>query len=558
VRRPLFLLILLCILGADIYGQTPATFLSTASVRFQELSCTTFENVRCADQFASGSSTGGIAEAYANGPSTGVKVILGQDVMISSSQTITLTANKPLILDLNGKSILFSHTSGAGLTIFDASSGQYRTHLEISNGVLDYSGRSSGVTGLVVGNKAQGSLRQLNFINFHTTNSIALSLAGGATGAEDLDLSSIAFINNYTALNVGASSNQNRFSSLWFQANVNAVVATDASNLTFDDCLVQSSTGTTPVQFVASTLNVTGISLDGCYFENNGDGTTSSRQILFNAASGLTVSNVRVQGGTFEGLTNGQYGQVYGVTGFGSLHYLTRIGNAYNDFSGGLSASFTGIQRHFAALENYGNLTWTPPINNIYGAETTAPDALNVNVQNGHLLLGGGNVATVFGQYTTGQGYATWVQARNLLGANDTAYAFIVNPLGGKVGIGKNNPKVELDVNGTVNGTGLQQNGAAASNHCLLGNGTIYTDSPNCVLTSQLPIAGSGTTTSATSDAFTITGVTGSSHCVFAAANARAAANITTSYISAVSSNTVTLSHTAAASMVYNFVCTIN
>lgn len=66
------------------------------------------------------------------------------------------------------------------------------------------------------------------------------------------------------------------------------------------------------------------------------------------------------------------------------------------------------------------------------------------------------------------------------------------------------------------------------------------------------------TTTAATSDAATVTGATSSSHCSLAAKNASAATNITTSYISATASNSVTVTHTATSGMTYDILCTAN
>jgi hypothetical protein len=66
------------------------------------------------------------------------------------------------------------------------------------------------------------------------------------------------------------------------------------------------------------------------------------------------------------------------------------------------------------------------------------------------------------------------------------------------------------------------------------------------------------TTTAATSDAATVTGATSSSHCSLAAKNASAATNITTSYISATASNSVTVTHTATSGMTYDILCSAN
>jgi len=74
--------------------------------------------------------------------------------------------------------------------------------------------------------------------------------------------------------------------------------------------------------------------------------------------------------------------------------------------------------------------------------------------------------------------------------------------------------------------------------------------------TSYPVLKGVLTTTAATSDAVTITGVTSTSNCVFGEANATAATNVATTYISAVAANTVTVTHTATAGMIYNIHCT--
>jgi hypothetical protein len=75
---------------------------------------------------------------------------------------------------------------------------------------------------------------------------------------------------------------------------------------------------------------------------------------------------------------------------------------------------------------------------------------------------------------------------------------------------------------------------------------------------SHLMVVGTLTTTSAASDTLTLQGVTSSSHCTFSAANASAATNIASSYISSVSNNAVTLAHTATSGMIYNFACSKN
>lgn len=66
------------------------------------------------------------------------------------------------------------------------------------------------------------------------------------------------------------------------------------------------------------------------------------------------------------------------------------------------------------------------------------------------------------------------------------------------------------------------------------------------------------TTTSGTSDNVTVTGMTASGHCGLTATNASAATNIATTYISSKTTNQITVTHTATASMTYDILCTPN
>lgn len=65
-------------------------------------------------------------------------------------------------------------------------------------------------------------------------------------------------------------------------------------------------------------------------------------------------------------------------------------------------------------------------------------------------------------------------------------------------------------------------------------------------------------TAAATTDTVAITGMTSSGHCTFSATNASAATNIATTYISAKTTNQITVTHTATASMTYDIMCTSN
>lgn len=76
------------------------------------------------------------------------------------------------------------------------------------------------------------------------------------------------------------------------------------------------------------------------------------------------------------------------------------------------------------------------------------------------------------------------------------------------------------------------------------------------VLTTTLPA--SITTTAATSDNVTITGMAATGHCSLAATNTTAATNIATTYISNKTTNQITVTHAAVAGMSYDILCTVN
>lgn len=69
-------------------------------------------------------------------------------------------------------------------------------------------------------------------------------------------------------------------------------------------------------------------------------------------------------------------------------------------------------------------------------------------------------------------------------------------------------------------------------------------------------IVGSLTTSAATSDTPTILGIKSGSHCQLQATNASAATNIATTFVSAVTTNQVTVTHVATAGMIYGVTCT--
>jgi hypothetical protein len=73
-----------------------------------------------------------------------------------------------------------------------------------------------------------------------------------------------------------------------------------------------------------------------------------------------------------------------------------------------------------------------------------------------------------------------------------------------------------------------------------------------------LAIPASFTTTSGASDNVTIQGVTSNSHCELQPTNASAAANLSTTYVSAKATNQITVTHTKTSGMTFDILCTSN
>ena len=124
-------------------------------------------------------------------------------------------------------------------------------------------------------------------------------------------------------------------------------------------------------------------------------------------------------------------------------------------------------------------------------------------------------------------------------------------PLGLQFGAGTvvtsiNGTDTHLLSSGTISGGAgtplcLDSNGGSTTSGCFSG-----------------VFVGSLTTTASTSDNVTVTGATASSHCWISPTNASAATNIATTYISTKAANTITITHTATASMTYDIGCTAN
>ena len=96
----------------------------------------------------------------------------------------------------------------------------------------------------------------------------------------------------------------------------------------------------------------------------------------------------------------------------------------------------------------------------------------------------------------------------------------------------------------------------------LVDNGTILTYKGTQIAPSvgTVVVTGSGTYTTATSDIFTVTGATSSSHCTFSPTNVTASADLLADFISTKATNAITITHSAttASGGTVDILCTVN
>lgn len=94
----------------------------------------------------------------------------------------------------------------------------------------------------------------------------------------------------------------------------------------------------------------------------------------------------------------------------------------------------------------------------------------------------------------------------------------------------------------------------------LSGNFTAhrFTSYPDASGTVGLAVLGSLTTTAATTDNVTLTGMTASGHCQLTATNTSAATNVATTFVSNKTTNQITVTHTAISGMTYDVSCSPN
>jgi hypothetical protein len=309
------------------------------------------------------------------------------------------------------------------------------------------------------------------------------------------------------------------------------------------------------------TINIHGAG----YFEANcsgGDANAADIRI-----TGATTLGLTVQGAYFSHAAGGNYGcAVFADATTGSAFIRDNValkprstcGTDYkiknSDTTTGYSGYFIGPNTYLNTGNTEYSFTGTGPMSYLGQAlngVTYFPDGISIapnhyKVGNGEAITEDGAGGYNFGTNTSptncyrfynGAAGGTLVGQIDCSGNYKNAHGTILSSaLTGDHG---NSTQLQLS-----DGTGTSGNLAKFD-----GNGNI-TNGVAPVLAASL------TTTPGTSDNVTVTGMTSSGHCSLTASNASAATNVATTYISAKTTNHITVTHTATASMTYDVICT--
>lgn len=291
------------------------------------------------------------------------------------------------------------------------------------------------------------------------------------------------------------------------------------------------------------------VSLNGMWFQYTAaQGSESIGTIGSGVAGGMGYSalgNYNLAVGPYA-LANHTFGSANVAVGFEALLNSAGSGDANNTAVGAF------------ALENSSNPTST------FGSDAFGYTALAAATTGGPNSAFGNQTLrnTSTGSYNVGFGYAAG--SGNTTGSNNVFIGDNTFPLGTLTAVNNSvfvGEGTTSSTNSLTNMLVLGYNAqGTASNQVTVGNSSItsYVFGGTTVYPT---VRGTLTMTTATSDVATVTGATSSSVCNFAPTNSTAAASSTVlAYISAVSANSVTISHaaTVANGGTLNILCTIN
>lgn len=329
------------------------------------------------EQYASGSNTGGIQEAYtacqnSSANPTGCRLSLGVDETITGNGVVTVIQNRPLYIELQGHTLNFSCSSGVCLSL-NAQIGGASEIASMAHGKILYTGSNgSSIT----------SVMQITGTDYTHLNDLVFGPPNGATPTSAANylllanfdiakLDTLAFLNNQgTAFTLGTSGTG---------------CATPATVVTLDNVFMSGNSGSTPAAVftgctsdiwvehsqwagntnpvlasIDATGNISHIRFINDQFPSDGDGTSATAIFSINDPNTYANSEMEVTGTSFFAGTPGVNGTVYAFTGAGTNGNLTftREKNLY-----------VGPYAHFATGWVTGNRTlstqeqfsgWTP------------------------------------------------------------------------------------------------------------------------------------------------------------------------------------------------------
>lgn len=315
-----------------------------------------YVNEYYADQYLAGSTTGGIAEAYAACQTnsvnpTGCHVGYQHDETISTSGgTVTVVQGKPLYIDFHGHTLNLACTTGFCLT-FNANVPGGSANFNIEHGQVQYTGGVSG-SNVTAGIKVIGTdymaVRDVTFgpqSGTHPTITSWMLLAN----AEDNIFENVNFINAQSPITLGTGNTGTTpggltlFERCTFNGNAAALQIVSASSQVWfmhDDW--EANTAQTLVNIDNSSgQNIAMIHFQDNVLGNNGDGTSSTALFVMNSAALQANSQIIFEHNDLVAGIPGANATVYKFTGAGTPNFYFRHEN--NLYSGPFGQLFSGF-----------------------------------------------------------------------------------------------------------------------------------------------------------------------------------------------------------------------
>lgn len=519
-------------------------------------------------------------------------ITLSQDITQSSPFVLSTVYGKDMVLDGLNHTINCGAGIGSGVCLTISDLQAFSAHVKLENITFDGTSSVSGATGVVFGSTTffgfQGSSwDNVKIQNFAATGDTAFVWAT----VEDSTTNGVWLINDYAGAEFINASNNNVVSGLHIDFDgAGIALAVDSSSISFPGLLIQGSTSQTPVVISGSSVNITFD--DGCWFENNGDGTSSTRVITMYPGAGNVILTTQFSGCTFNAGSNGHLGYIFGyhwVSG-GTFTPILLTGNTNGgfDFAGewnpadgfnagdfvtlnddtGLAAS-TSITA--TGISTPGIIPSNLTVGSVPYAESTDKKLVNspLYTDGTNVGIGTTNPGAVLhvAQYTAGNkiivedtygGMGKWGLAVGIPTVDDTSFRLRYES--GSLDV------LTASSSGNVAFTGATSAGAGSTDYSTASSAQeahCLADGTNCPTNNLVPYASGITLTSATSDSIIITVPTGwsfSGGCVFSPTNLIATAATILPYISwygSGSSESVTINHAAAVGngASYHIVC---